>query len=129
MKVAEALILVRDAQGTVAAAVRGEEVIVLGGSRSEGSYESQANKERYRDPTDDPTGECANSHAVLDLVLNAAMKGIALDGSTVVTYALSCVQCAKVLIGSGVRRVRTAVPISEPHVLRLLSEAALEHFT
>jgi deoxycytidylate deaminase len=126
MTVGEAIAFVHQSQGTAAAIVRGEEVVVLGGSRTEGSYDSRAIRERYRDFVDDPTGECVNSHAAFDLIVNASIDGLPIGGSKAIVYTLSCVNCAKVLIGSGVREVITAVPITDQRVLTLVSEAGIE---
>jgi deoxycytidylate deaminase len=115
--------------GGLAVAIRADEVLIASGRRSGASYDQPRLKEKYSDPVEEGPGQCLNSHAAFDLVIDAAREGVSLFGCTIVVYELGCVNCAKVLIGCGVNEFRTVVPITKAIVLQLLSEAGVEHTT
>lgn len=51
-------------------------------------------------------GHCVRTiHAEMNAVVQAALHGVSIDGSTLYCTSFPCLHCAKVLIGGGVKRV------------------------
>ena len=127
MSLEEALALICSSPGTTAVAVRDNNIVLLGSSKAAGSFDREEIKAHYFDHMRDQMAECINSHAAYDLVVNASMEGIALDGCTALLYELPCLHCTKILIGSGVKEILTAIPLNQPLIIRFLNEAKVSH--
>jgi dCMP deaminase len=71
-----------------------------------------------------------STHAEANAVVQGALHGVQLDGSTAYCTHQPCVSCAKLLISAGVVRIVYEAPYDDPFSQRLLAEAgvALAHF-
>ena len=76
-------------------------------------------------------GHCVRStHAEANSVVQAALHGVSLEGSTAYCTHQPCVNCAKLLISAGVERIVYGEAYADPFAQEMLAEAgvALVHF-
>lgn len=64
-------------------------------------------------------------HAEANAIVQGALHGVSLDGSSAYTTHQPCVHCAKLMISAGVRRIVYATPYPDPFAQRLLGEAGV----
>ena len=77
------------------------------------------------------SGHCVRStHAEANAVVQGALHGVGLDGSTAYCTHQPCVNCAKLLISAGIVRIVYASAYTDTFAQSLLAEAgvALAHF-
>ncbi|MBD5656345.1 MAG: dCMP deaminase family protein, partial [Candidatus Eremiobacteraeota bacterium] len=71
-------------------------------------------------------GHCVRStHAEANAVVQGALHGVKLDGSTAYCTHQPCVNCAKLLISAGVARIVYEQAYDDPFSQRLLAEAGV----
>jgi dCMP deaminase len=86
----------------------------------------------YRTLRGIPSGEglhlCRASHAEINAITQAAKHGNATDGATMYLTTQPCGECAKAIVGAGIKRVvfRDSYPNSESAVIFALSHVVLE---
>jgi dCMP deaminase len=68
---------------------------------------------------------CRGIHAEQNAIIQAALYGVAIDGSTVYTTHQPCVLCAKMLINAGVTDIIFGQPYPDPLSEELLAEAGI----
>lgn len=77
-----------------------------------------------------PSGErhelCRASHAEQNAIVQAAMHGIPINGSTIYVTTQPCVICSKLIINSGIKRVVYKGEYPDELSMQLLSEAGIE---
>ncbi len=76
-------------------------------------------------------GHCVRStHAEANAVVQGALHGVGLAGSTAYCTHQPCVNCAKLLVSAGIEKIVYGAPYADPFAGRLLAEAgvALVHF-
>jgi dCMP deaminase len=68
-------------------------------------------------------------HAEANAIVQGALHGVGLEGATAYCTHEPCVNCSKLLISAGVRRIVYLTPYPDPVASRLLAEArvAVEH--
>lgn len=60
-------------------------------------------------------------HAEMDAITSAARKGTSIDGATLYCTTLPCHECAKLIIGAGIRRVIFIEPFEKSRTAELYS--------
>lgn len=60
---------------------------------------------RFPDGEKIPGGYCRGAHAEMNAIVNAAREGIHIEGATLFVTLSPCVECAKHILNSGLRRV------------------------
>lgn len=85
----------------------------------------EAEGEDVLTPGDMENGHCSRAvHAEMNVVANAARKGVSLIGGTLYTTAIPCYRCAPLLIQVGIRRVVYENDYRpDPRALDMLREA------
>jgi dCMP deaminase len=68
---------------------------------------------------------CRGIHAEQNAIIQAALHGVAMDGSSIYTTHQPCVQCAKMLINAGVTEIVYADAYPDPLSEELLDEAGV----
>jgi dCMP deaminase len=68
-------------------------------------------------------------HAEANAIVQGALHGVGLEGATAYCTHEPCVNCSKLLMSAGVRRIVYLTPYPDPVASRLLAEArvAVEH--
>ena len=83
-----------------------------------------------RDKLKIPSGErhelCRGLHAEQNAVVQAAVFGVAIEGSTIYTTLYPCILCTKIIINSGIRRVVTCEDYNDELSMELLYESGIE---
>ena len=76
-----------------------------------------------------PSGEnhelCRGIHAEQNAIIQAALHGVAIDGSIVYTTHQPCILCAKMLINAGVTEIVFGAPYPDPLSEQMLQEAGI----
>lgn len=71
-------------------------------------------------------GHCVRTiHAEVNAILQAALHGVTVRGSTLYTTATPCLNCAKMLIGAGVTRIVYRDWYPDELAVRFLQEAGI----
>lgn len=77
-----------------------------------------------------PSGErhelCRGVHAEQNLVIQCAIHGVSMHGSTVYASCTPCVICTKLLLNVGVRRIVTSASYPDEFSLAMIREARVE---
>jgi dCMP deaminase len=68
---------------------------------------------------------CRGIHAEQNAIIQAALHGVAIEGSTIYTTHQPCVQCAKMLINAGVSEIVYAESYPDPLSEEMLTEAGV----
>lgn len=80
--------------------------------------------------SDAPSGKeldkCACCHAEENAIVQAARHGMNTAGATMYTTFTSCVQCAKMIINAGIRKVVSEADYPDDLGTKLLKEAKVE---
>ncbi len=88
-----------------------------------------------RDEQNIPSGQrhelCRGLHAEQNALIQAAVHGVAIEGSTIYTTHQPCVLCAKMIINAGIKRVVFAGSYPDEMARQMFAEAGVElvHFT
>lgn len=77
-----------------------------------------------------PSGErhelCRASHAEQNAIVQAAMYGVSINGSTIFVTAHPCAICSKLIINSGIKRVVYKGKYPDELSMQLLEEAGIK---
>jgi dCMP deaminase len=68
---------------------------------------------------------CRGIHAEQNAIIQAALHGVAIEGSTIYTTHQPCVLCAKMLINAGVSEIVFGEPYPDPLSEEMLTEAGV----
>jgi dCMP deaminase len=68
---------------------------------------------------------CRGIHAEQNAIIQAALHGVAIDGSVIYTTHQPCVLCAKMLINAGVTEIIFGAPYPDPLSEEMLAEAGI----
>jgi dCMP deaminase len=68
---------------------------------------------------------CRGIHAEQNAIIQAALHGVAMEGSIIYTTHQPCVQCAKMLINAGVEEIVYAESYPDPLSEEMLAEAGV----
>lgn len=69
---------------------------------------------------------CRCLHSETSLICQCAQKGISTRNATVYTTLYPCVNCAKILIAAGVRRIIYSEPYSDKRATQLFAAAQIQ---
>ena len=83
-------------------------------------------REKLKIPSGQRYELCRSIHAEQNAFLQAARRGISLDGATLYITAQPCVICAKMIINAGIKRVVLEGEYSDKFDCGFLSEAKIE---
>ncbi len=82
-----------------------------------------------RDELNIPSGErheiCRGVHAEQNVIIQAALHGVNLEGSTIYTTHTPCVLCAKMLVNAKVKRLVSSGKYSDDTFIDLFKEAGI----
>jgi dCMP deaminase len=83
-----------------------------------------------RDELNIPSGErqeiCRAIHAEQNVIIQAALHGVSLEGSTIYCTHTPCVLCAKMLINARIKRFVSFGKYSDDRFIELFREAGIE---
>jgi dCMP deaminase len=72
-------------------------------------------------------GHCVRTlHAEQNAIIQAALHGVGVAGSTMYVTHQPCLTCAKMIINAGIRRVVFAGHYPDPHAVAFLQDAGVE---
>jgi len=81
-----------------------------------------------------PSGQrqeiCRGLHAEQNAIIQAALYGVSIEGSTIYVTHQPCITCAKMIINAGIKRIVYANPYPDELARSMLEEAGviLEHW-
>lgn len=83
-----------------------------------------------RDELNIPSGErhelCRGLHAEQNAIIQAAVFGVGVEGSTIYTTLSPCVLCTKMIINSGIKRIVLRCEYNDKLALEFLQESGIE---
>jgi len=83
-----------------------------------------------RDEMNIPSGTrheiCRGIHAEQNVIIQASLHGVSIDGATIYVTHTPCVLCAKMLTNSGIRRLVTFGKYADDAFIELFKEAGIE---
>ena len=83
-----------------------------------------------RDEMKIPSGErqeiCRGTHAEQNVIIQASLHGVSLEGSTIYATHTPCVLCAKILVNAGIKRYVSFGRYSDGTFIDLFREAGIE---
>ena len=83
-----------------------------------------------RDKLNIPSGErheiCRGVHAEQNVIIQAALHGVSLEGSTVYCTHTPCILCAKMLVNAKIKRFVSFGSYNDDAFLKLFQEAGIE---
>ncbi len=83
-----------------------------------------------RDDQNIPSGErhelCRGLHAEQNAIIQAAMFGVGIQGSTIYTTLSPCILCTKMIINAGIVRIVLSEPYNDGLALDILKESDIE---
>ncbi len=84
-------------------------------------------RERMGIPSGQRQEICRGLHAEQNAIIQAALHGVSVDGSTIYVTHQPCITCAKMIINSGIVRVVCASSYPDELSARMLEEAAVQY--
>ncbi|HIH37212.1 MAG TPA: cytidine deaminase [Methanocellales archaeon] len=83
-----------------------------------------------REQNDIPSGErhelCRGVHAEQNAIIQAAIHGVSIEGSTLYSTHQPCILCAKIIINANIRRVLFVNSYPDDDALKFLRQAKVE---
>lgn len=83
-------------------------------------------RETYRVPSGQRHELCRGLHAEQNVIIQAAVHGVRVRGSTLYTTHEPCVLCTKMIINAGIVRVYFAAEYPDPLARAMLQEAGIQ---
>ncbi len=83
-------------------------------------------RQKQRVPSGERAELCRGIHAEQNAIIQAAIHGVPIGGSTCYSTTQPCVLCAKMLINAGVKRIVYEGPYPDELALSMLTEAGIE---
>ena len=84
----------------------------------------------FRDEMNIASGEkqetCRAIHAEQNVIIQAALHGVSLEGSTIYCTHTPCVLCAKMLVNAKIKRFVSFSPYSDDRFIELFKEADIQ---
>jgi dCMP deaminase len=114
--------------GTVA--VRDKHILTTGYNGAAAGLKDCLELGCLRDELGIPSGErheiCRGIHAEQNVIIQAALHGVSLEGSTIYCTHTPCVLCAKMLVNARIRRFVSFGQYNDDSFLELFREAGIE---
>ena len=113
-----------------AVAVRDKHILTTGYNGAAAGLRDCLELGCLRDEQGIPSGErqeiCRAIHAEQNVIIQAALHGVSLEGSTIYCTHTPCVLCAKMLVNARIKRFVSFGKYSEENFLDLFEEAGIE---
>jgi len=113
-----------------AVAVRDKHILTTGYNGAPAGQKDCLELGCLRDEQNIPSGEraeiCRAIHAEQNVIIQAALHGISLEGSTIYCTHTPCVLCAKMLVNTKIRRYVSFNQYSDHSFVSLFKEADIE---
>jgi len=113
-----------------AVAVRDKHILTTGYNGAPSGLKDCLELGCLRDEMNIPSGErheiCRGIHAEQNVIIQAALHGISLEGSTIYATHTPCVLCAKMLVNAKIKRFVSFGEYSDNTFIGLFQEAGIE---
>jgi len=113
-----------------AIAVRDKHILTTGYNGAPSGLKDCLELGCLRDETGIPSGErheiCRGVHAEQNVIIQAALHGISLEGSTIYCTHTPCVLCAKMLVNAKIKRFVSFGRYNDDEFIELFREAGIE---
>jgi len=113
-----------------AVAVRDKHILATGYNGAPSGFKDCLELGCLRDELGIPSGErqeiCRGIHAEQNVIIQATLHGVSLEGSTIYATHTPCVLCAKMLVNAKIRRFVSFGKYSDNSFVDLFQEAGIE---
>jgi dCMP deaminase len=113
-----------------AVAVRDKHILATGYNGAPSGFKDCLELGCLRDELGIPSGErqevCRGIHAEQNVIIQAALHGVSLEGSTIYATHTPCVLCAKMLVNAKIQRFVSFGRYSDDSFIELFKEAGIE---
>ena len=113
-----------------AVAVRNKHILATGYNGAPAGFKDCLELGCLRNELGIPSGErheiCRAIHAEQNVVIQAALHGVSLDGSTIYATHTPCVLCAKILTNARIKRYVSFGKYNDDAFIQLFKEAGIE---
>ncbi len=113
-----------------AVAVRGKHILSTGYNGAPAGFKDCLELGCLRNELGIPSGErheiCRAIHAEQNVVIQAALHGVSLEGSTIYATHTPCVLCAKILTNTRIKRYVSFGKYNDNAFIQLFKEAGIE---
>lgn len=113
-----------------AVAVRDKHILATGYNGAPSGFEDCLELGCLRDELGIPSGErqeiCRGIHAEQNVIIQAALHGVSLEGSTIYATHTPCILCAKMLVNAKIERFVSFGKYSDDSFIDLFEEAGIE---
>ncbi len=113
-----------------AVAVRDKHILATGYNGAPSGFKDCLELGCLRDELNIPSGErheiCRGIHAEQNVIIQATLHGISLEGSTIYATHTPCILCAKMLVNTRIRRFVSFSKYNDTAFLDLFREAGIE---
>ncbi len=112
-----------------AVAVRNKHILTTGYNGAPAGLKDCLELGCLRDQLGIPSGQrqetCRGIHAEQNVIIQAALHGVSLEGSTIYCTHSPCVLCAKMLVNARIKRFVSSAAYSDDRFVALFSEAGI----
>ncbi|MBA7506805.1 tRNA-specific adenosine deaminase [subsurface metagenome] len=113
-----------------AVAVRDKHILATGYNGAPSGFKDCLELGCLRDELNIPSGErqeiCRGIHAEQNVIIQATLHGVSLEGSTIYATHTPCILCAKMLVNAKIRRFVSFGKYSDNSFIDLFKEAGIE---
>ena len=113
-----------------AVAVRDKHILATGYNGAPSGFKDCLELGCLRDELGIPSGErqevCRGIHAEQNVIIQATLHGVSLEGSTIYATHTPCVLCAKMLVNAKIQRFVSFGKYSDDSFIELFREAGIE---
>ena len=113
-----------------AVAVRDKHILATGYNGAPSGFKDCLELGCLRDELNIPSGErheiCRGIHAEQNVIIQATLHGVSLEGSTIYATHTPCILCAKMLVNTRIRRFVSFGKYNDTAFLDLFREAGIE---
>jgi len=113
-----------------AVAVRDKHILATGYNGAPSGFKDCLELGCLRDELNIPSGErqeiCRGIHAEQNVIIQATLHGVSLEGSTIYATHTPCILCAKMLVNAKIRRFVSFGKYSDNSFIGLFREAGIE---
>ena len=113
-----------------AVAVRDRHILSTGYSGAPAGLKDCLELGCLRDELGIPSGQrqetCRAIHAEQNVIIQAALHGVSLEGSTIYCTHTPCVLCAKMLVNARIKRFVSSARYADDSFIKLFAEAGIE---
>ena len=113
-----------------AVAVRDKHILATGYNGAPSGFKDCLELGCLRDELNIPSGErqeiCRGIHAEQNVIIQATLHGVSLEGSTIYATHTPCILCAKMLVNAKIKRFISFGKYSDNSFIDLFKEAGIE---